>query len=70
MSQTTSYSDTTGTVDTTIDTAASATATAETVASQSYTVANGDTLWDIAAAVAVAEAAVSIVVSTVPVVSE
>ncbi len=26
----------------------SATATAETVASQSYTVANGDTLWDIA----------------------
>ncbi|WP_338366754.1 LysM domain-containing protein, partial [Enterococcus faecium] len=32
-----------------IDTAASATATAETVASQSYTVANGDTLWDIAA---------------------
>ena len=45
VSQTTSYSDTTGTVDTTIDTAASATATAETVASQSYTVANGDTLW-------------------------
>ncbi|MDO6224762.1 glucosaminidase domain-containing protein [Enterococcus faecalis] len=49
VAQTTSYSDTTGTVDTTIDTAASATATAETVASQSYTVANGDTLWDIAA---------------------
>ena len=44
VAQTTSYSDTTGTVDTTIDTAASATATAETVASQSYTVANGDTL--------------------------
>ncbi|EGO5971563.1 LysM peptidoglycan-binding domain-containing protein [Enterococcus faecalis] len=49
VAQTASYSDTTGTVDTTIDTAASATATAETVASQSYTVANGDTLWDIAA---------------------
>lgn len=49
VAQTASFSDTTGTVDTTIDTAASATATAETVASQSYTVANGDTLWDIAA---------------------
>ena len=34
VAQTTSYSDTTGTVDTTIDTAVSATATAETVASQ------------------------------------